>query len=237
MYGVNDLKKREKVTVGKTKKRKFIIAFLVGFLAFGGLISAFGFTGTAFALPLGGIGDFYVEFDELEGDGFELLPELGETGESDEEPMVRNKMENAEIEGLHIFKDLKIPGTDQWVRFHVEANEKTEIGGLTQDARLIDADLSFEDMAIEESNTDDFSENWTQNANTVTISDASIVTDYLFQDTVKLGGAKISVEKIDEPKMEGDGDTESVDMSKSEDSHEDKDDEDDDTDKGDEEED
>lgn len=196
------MKKKENVTVGRTKKKKFIIAFLTGFLAFGGLISAFGFTGSVFAMPLGGMGDFYVEFDKLEGEDFELLPEIGETGNSDAEPMVRNKMKKAKIDNLHIYKDLKMPGTDQWVRFHVKAEGTTEINGLTQDARLIDADLDFKELAIEEKNTDDFSENWSQNAKSITINDASIVTDYLFQDTVKLAGAKISVEKIDGPKTE-----------------------------------
>lgn len=198
---MSELKKEENATVGRTKKKKFIIAFLTGFLAFGGLISAFGFTGSVFAMPLGGIGDFYVEFDELEGTEFELLPHIGETGDADEAPMVRNKMDTAEIENLHIYKDLKMP-TGQWVRFHVKAEGTTTIEGLTQDARFIDADLSFNEMAIEEANTDDFSKNWTQNADTVTIKDASIVTDYLFQDFVNLAGAKISVEKIDEPKTE-----------------------------------
>lgn len=196
--GVRLLKNEGKVTVGKTLKKKFLIAFLTGFLALGGLLSAFGFSGTAFALPLGGIGDFYVEFDELNGTNFQLLPQIGETGNSDAEPMVRNKMDTAEISGLHIYKDLPLP-TGNWVRFHIRAEGQTTIEGLIQDARFIDANLSFEELAIEESNTDDFSKNWTQNASTITITDASLVTDYLFQSVVSLEGAKISVESIDEP--------------------------------------
>lgn len=194
------MKKERTVTVGKTWKKKFFISLLTGFLALGGLVSAFGFTGTAFALPLGGIGDFYVEFDELRGDGFQLMPQMGETGESDSEPMVRNVIEEVEIDNLHIYKDLKIP-TGGWVRVHVKADGITEIKGLTQDARFIDADLSFDELAIEEKNTDDFSENWSQNADTITINDATLVTDYLFQEFVSLANAKISVEKIDEPFM------------------------------------
>src|SRR5690625_5965836 len=82
-------------------------------------------------------------------------------------------------------------------------DKTTKIRGLIQDARFIDADLSFNNLAIEESNTEDFSKNWTQNADTVNIKDAVLVTDYLFQEVVSLNGAKISVEKIDEPKMYG----------------------------------
>lgn len=192
--------KENKVIVGKTWKKRFFIAFLTGFLALGGLVSAFGFTGTAFAMPLGGIGDFYVEFDKLEGKGFQLLPHIGETGNSDAEPMIRNKIEEVEITNLHIYKDLPLPGGG-WARFHIRASGPTTISGLIQDARLIDADLSFNELAIEEKNTDDFSTNWSQNAKTITIKDATLVTDYLFQEVVSLKGTKISVEKIDEPKM------------------------------------
>ncbi|WP_188724830.1 hypothetical protein [Lentibacillus populi] len=100
------------------------------------------------------------------------------------------------------YKDLKLP-TGNWVRFHVKATGKTTIEGLIQDARFIDADLSFNELNIREKNTDDFSKNWSQDAKTITIKDAKIVTDYLFQNMVSLEGAKISVESIKEPKMTG----------------------------------
>lgn len=188
------------IAVGRTVKKKFFIAFVSGLLAFFGLIAAFGFSGTAFALPLGGIGDFFVEFDELNGTNFKLLPHIGETGDSDASPMVRNQMDTATITGLHIYKDLKMP-TGNWVRFHVYVDGQTTIQGLIQDARFVDANLSFEELSITEKNTPDFSENWTQNAATIKITDAKIVTDYLFQSVVSLEGARISVEMIDEPEI------------------------------------
>jgi len=203
---VSILTTNNEVTVGRTIKRKLILPLLAGFLAFGVLIAAFGFNGTAFAVPLGGLGDFYVEFDELEGDGFKLLPQMGETGESDSEPLVRNEIDEVTIQGLHIYKDLPLPGTDKWVRFHVESGGETEISGLIQDAKLIDADLNFGDgLSIEQQNTEDFNENWQQHADSIEITDASIVTDYLFQEFVNLEDAKISTEIIDEPEMTDDG--------------------------------
>src|SRR5690625_2922792 len=157
-------------------------------------------TGTALAMPLGGIGDFYVEFDELEGKGFQLMPQIGETGNSDAEPMIRNVIDEVEITNLHIFKDLPMPGGN-WIRVNVIAEGKTTISGLIQDARFIDADLSFNEMAIKQRNTDDFTENWTHDASTITIKDATLVTDYLFQQMVSLEGAKIYIDMIDEPFM------------------------------------
>jgi hypothetical protein len=194
------LKESQNVKVGKTWKKKFFIAMLSGFLALGGLISVFGFSGTVFALPLGGIGDFFVEFDELKGEGFQLLPNIGETGNSDAAPMVRNKMEKATITGLHIYKDLKLP-TGNWIRIHVHAEGEATITGLIQDARFINADLGFEELAIMEKNTEDYTQNWTQQAGKVNIKNAKIVTDYLFQTMVSLEGTKISIESIDGPEI------------------------------------
>lgn len=98
-----------------------------------------------------------------------------------------------------------MPGTKKWVRFHVKAEGNTEISGLIQDARLIDADLSFDKLNIREKNTDNFNENWSQDADSITIKDATIVTDYLFQEFVSLADAKISTEVIDGPKKTDDG--------------------------------
>ncbi len=187
------------LTVGQVAKKKFLIALLAGFLAFGGIAAFFGLTTTAFALPLGGMGDFYVELEELKGEGFRLQPQVAETGSTDAAPMVRNMIDKVEIKGLTIYKDLKLP-TGNWIRVNIKA-PSASIQGLTQDAQFIDANLSLTDMSIEEKNTDDFTQNWTQNAGTITITDAKIVTDYLFQNFVSLNGAKISIESIDGPEV------------------------------------
>ncbi|QDI92055.1 hypothetical protein EPH95_13415 [Salicibibacter halophilus] len=190
----------ETVAVGRTAKKKFWTAIAAGFLAFGAMVAVFGMNMTAVAMPLGGMGDFYVELDELQGEDFHLAPHIGETGEEDEAPMVRNEIGSVDITNLHIYKDLRMPGTENWIRINI-TSPNVSIDGLIQDARLIDADLDFDSLAIEQSNTDEFTENWTQNAETITITDAKIVTDYLFQSAVSLEGAEISVEEIDEPEM------------------------------------
>src|SRR5690625_4000262 len=101
---VKSMKREGSIIVGKTWKKKFAVAFLSGLLALGGLLAAFGFSGTAFAVPMGGMGDFFVEFSKLEGEGFKLYPQMGETGESDSEPLVRNAIDSVTIDNLHIYK-------------------------------------------------------------------------------------------------------------------------------------
>ncbi|QQK74601.1 hypothetical protein HUG15_02610 [Salicibibacter cibarius] len=190
----------ETVAVGRTVKKRFWSAIAAGFLAFGAMIAVFGMNMTAVALPLGGMGDFYVELDELQGEDFHLAPHIGETGEADEAPMIRNEIGSVDITNLHIYKDLRLPGTESWIRINI-TSPSVSIDGLIQDARLIDANLDFNNLAIEQRNTEEFTENWTQNADTITITDAKIVTDYLFQSVVSLEGAEISIENIDEPEM------------------------------------
>lgn len=192
------------LTIGYTIKKKFFIAFLVGLLMLGGMAAVFGVTGTAFALPLGGMGDFHVQFDKLEGKGFVLMPQIGKTGDSDAVPLVRNKIDSATVYGLHIYKDLKLP-TGKWIRININGSQPTTIKGLIQDARFIDANLQFNNLAVEQHNTskmsgkDAFTNNWGQSADSVTITNGKIVTDYLFQNMVNLQGAKISIQSISGP--------------------------------------
>lgn len=195
---------KEHLHLGYIIKTKFFLALLAGFLSLGSVIFLFGFTSTAFALPISGMGDFYVKFDKLEGEGFTLNPHLGETSEEDEAPLVRNKIDEATIEGLHIFKELRLPG-DHWIRINITTSQPTTVKGLIQDAKFIDANLSFHDMSIKQTNTSNmsaleaFQQNWTHDANSITITDAEISTAYLFQSAVSLGGAQISVESLDGP--------------------------------------
>src|SRR5699024_8288737 len=99
----------EKMVIGKTVKKKFFLTLFSGLLLLSLLIGAMGFTGTAFAVPLGGMGDFYVAFDELEGEGFELNHQMGETGNMDVAPLVRNIIDKAILDKLDINKDIKMP--------------------------------------------------------------------------------------------------------------------------------
>lgn len=192
------------VTVSRLSQKRFWQSLLTGFVLLSLLIASFGFSGTFFALGLGGMGDFYVKFEKLEGTGFQLNPQVGETGVSDAAPMVRNKIEAATIENLHIYKDLQLP-TGNWFRINIVSSQPAYIEGLIQDARFIDANLSFEGLTVAQNNTihlDEwtrYAENWSQVAKQVTIYDAKIVTDYLFQNAVSLQQAKIYVESIEKP--------------------------------------
>src|SRR5690625_7971843 len=107
------------VTVGLTAKRKFLIALLGGFFLFGSFIALMGFSGTVLAMPLGGMGDFHVSFDKLEGEGFTLNPEIGETGNELDASLVRNEIDKGVIDNLNNNKDLKLTKVS-WIRYQIK---------------------------------------------------------------------------------------------------------------------
>lgn len=185
----------EEMTVGYTAKKKFFAAFLSGFLLLGMLGAVFGITGVAAAVPLAGIGHFTVEFDKLEGTSFKFFPKIGETGERDAAPMVRNVIDQATVYGLHIYKDIELPGGNT-VRLHIKASEPVKIKGLIQDASKIKGNFQFHELALEENHTDGLKE-FTQHATKLTITDAKILTNYLFQTLVTLQGTHIYLTDIE----------------------------------------
>ncbi|HET7658283.1 MAG TPA: DUF6230 family protein [Bacillales bacterium] len=183
------------IVSGRTVKKHFFAALIAGFLMLGGLAAAFGISGVAFAMPIGGIGNFHVQFDKLVGTNFLFFPKLGETGKQDKAPMVRNKIDEATVYGLHIYKDITLPGGNK-VRLNITSSKPVKIKGLIQDARFVSGDFHFNHLTLAEHNTSDFSKEFTQTADHLTISNSNIVTDYLFQSMVTLNGTKISIEDI-----------------------------------------
>lgn len=184
--------------IGSIVKWKLFTALLIGFLFLGLLAATFGITSTVFGLPIGGMGEFYVAFDRLEGTGFFLNSNIEERGEPDQAPIVRNEIEGATVYGLHIYKDLQLPMIG-WIRLNIKSSEPTTIKGLVQEARFIEANVDFENLGITEHDMTQLTAGeslWEQNADVVSITDAKIVTDYLFQDFVSLTGMTISIEQI-----------------------------------------
>ncbi|SET60178.1 hypothetical protein SAMN05421676_10638 [Salinibacillus kushneri] len=182
--------------VGITVKRKCIISLLLGFLLLGILMGSFGITSTMFVLPIGGIGDFYVKFDTLKGEGFSMNPYIEESGDSSEAPLIRSSFQSVTIYGLHLYKDFHLPN-GKWIRVNIHANQPTEIEGLIQDARFIEANLHVDEMMMNPSGfseENDILTKWVQNEQSVTITEGEMVTDYLFQNMVTVNGIEFSID-------------------------------------------
>lgn len=191
---------------GSIVKWKLFTALFLGFLFLGFLAVTFGITSTAFGLPIGGMGDFYVAFDRLEGKGFFLDSNIEVSGDPDQIPLVRNEIEGATVYGLHIYKDIHLPMFGL-IRLNIRSSEPATIKGLVQEARFIEADLRLVNLGIANHEVTQLAAGeipWTHNADLVSITDAKIVTDYLFQDIISLKGITVTFEQIESPvKQEG----------------------------------
>jgi hypothetical protein len=186
---------------GKTSKKWFFSALLSGFLLLGGLFATIGVTGVAYATPIGGIGKFNVSFDKMVGHDFKLYGSLygdPQNGADGVKPVFVNDIKTVTINGLVISRDVKIPLLgDYTVKISAgKGNTPVEITGLIQKAALIQGDASFTNMNISENfveATDPaaVSKAFTQGADTVTIKNGSLDTEYLFQQAVTLPGMTV----------------------------------------------
>lgn len=179
---------------GTTSKKVFWSALSAGILTLALLLVSFGVSGVAYAVPIAGVGDFYVEFDKLVGNGYTFYPKMGETSTSDSAPQGTNIIENLTIDNLQLYKDFKVG--NEWIRVKIAASKPVQISGLEHDASLIQADAKFENLVLQEKHSDDWMKQFQQKSTQITLEHAKLKTHYLFQKTINMNGMKLTVEKI-----------------------------------------
>lgn len=179
---------------GKIRKKTFWISCMSGLLLLALLLVSFGISGVAYAVPLAGVGDFYVEFDRLEGTGYIFYPKMGETSSEKAAPQGTNIINQLTIDNLQLYKDFKVG--DQWIRVKIAASKPVQISGLQHDASLIQANAKFENLALQEHYSDDWQKQFQQQATKITLENAKLKTHYLFQEKINMGGMKLTVERI-----------------------------------------
>lgn len=180
---------------GTTSKKMFWSALATGVLVLGLLLVSFGISGVAYAVPIAGVGDFYVEFDKLEGNNYTFYPKMGETSSSDSAPQGTNLIETLTIDNLQLYKDFKVGG--DWIRVKIAASKPVQITGLQHDAGLIEANAKFQNLVLQEKHSDDWQKQFQQTSSTIILEHAKLKTHYLFQKTINMNGMRLTVEKID----------------------------------------
>lgn len=194
MEGLNmTLEKVEHVR--SMSKKKFWGALVSGFLFLAMLVGVFGLTGKAYALPMAGIGDFNVSFDKLVGSGYMFYPKLGETGTSSSSPLGRNKIDKLTVYGLNITKDLTLP-TGKKIEIQIKASKPVQISGLIQDSSFLKGDAQFSQLSLSEHHTSDWTKQFTQSSTGIVLKNASLVTDYLFQNEITLNGMTLAIHQV-----------------------------------------
>lgn len=178
----------------KTNKKVFFTSLASGLLALGLLLVTFGLSGVAYAVPIAGVGDFYVEFDKLEGEGYQFYPKIGETSGEAATPQGTNLIETVTITNLKLYKDFKVG--DEWIRVLITASKPVKITGLHQDAGSVEANATFANQKLEENYSDDWQKQFSLSSSTIVLENAKLKTHYLFQETINMNGMKLTVEKI-----------------------------------------
>lgn len=179
---------------GATSKKVFWSALAAGMMVLGLLLVSFGISGVAYAVPIAGVGDFYVEFDKLVGNGYTFYPKMGETSSSDSSPQGVNIMDNLVIDNLQLYKDFKVGS--QWIRVKITASKPVQITGLEHDASLIQADAKFTNLVLKENHSDDWQKQFKQTSTQIILEHAKLKTHYLFQRTINMNGMRLTVERI-----------------------------------------
>lgn len=165
-----------------------------GFLFLGILASIFGLSGVGYAMPIAGVGDFTIKFDKLEGTGYNFYPKFGETSSASGVPQGTNEISKAVITGLELTKEFKVGGNT--IKVGITSDKPVHVTGLIQDASLVQANASFSNIEMAEHNTKDWTKQFSQTANTITLKDANIKTHYLFQKTITMDGMRLIVERV-----------------------------------------
>lgn len=184
-------------------------------------------TGTAYAVPLAGIGGFTIQADKLTAESAIIYPGVDDTSNQDAYPMAVIEQKDVKIKGMKLMKEInvaKMPGLSGNARIVMTAD-----GTVTADQQMvkvsnIDAKTAtFNQQVIDESNSNNPSQSFgiwmgdaskkqdkLQNGRLVDmnndgpaqkLTNATITAHYLASSSISLPGLSLQVQYDDD----GDG--------------------------------
>ncbi|MFC6960563.1 DUF6230 family protein [Halocatena marina] len=145
-----------KRTFGKGMGASFAVLAAIGLLVLS--------TGTAYAVPLAGIGGFTIQADQLTAESALIYPGADDTSSEDAYPMAVVEQKGVTIKGMKLMKEINVasmPGLNGNARIVMTSN-----GDVTADQQMVKiSDLkadkaTFNQQVIDESNSDNPSESF-----------------------------------------------------------------------------
>jgi hypothetical protein len=172
-------------------------------------------TGTAFALPISGIGGFLIQADRIEGDDLLLYPGLADGSERENYPHAIVEIRDQEIEGLRLSKTFDLSDytgvVDGRARLVIESDgDPVTINQLFLKTPELNADeAQFSGLEISENDSGDFEESFSIEAPSdmpetrsldfeetddpgIVLDDAEIRATYLTTDEITLPNLALS---------------------------------------------
>ncbi|CAB3393371.1 DUF6230 family protein [Kyrpidia spormannii] len=148
--------------------------------------------GVALAVPVAGIGSFYIEADQIDVTNFKLLPKIGESSESSVVPQGASTLD-ATIKGMKLYKDVDMPGKGR-VRVLITAAGDVKASGLTLDLSRLSSDGSFTQLEVAEHNDTDPTKKFSMGASSIVLNKPVIEGHYLFANSISLPGMVMQFE-------------------------------------------
>jgi hypothetical protein len=148
-------------------------------------------TGTAYALPLAGIGGFTISAEEIEANNMFMYPGSGSTEQVDTYPQMIVEMEGAVLTDLRLRKTIDVSGVaglsgNLSIRF-VSNGQTDSSDVLVKTSAIESRETEFEDFLIDDMNgTSPGSRFKIESQGPVTLKQSNIRAHYLATDSISL---------------------------------------------------
>lgn len=161
-------------------------------------------SGTAYAVPVAGVGGFTLTADEMRAENAELYVGTGDTSTASGVPMSVTEISSAEIEGLTITRKVDVgdmPGLSGAARIVITGDGTVTTGRLLLKASEVRAgEAVVRQQTIDESPADDPSERFTVTANGtdarpgMVLRNVTIRAHYITTERITIPNQQIVVE-------------------------------------------
>jgi putative alpha-1,2-mannosidase len=161
-------------------------------------------TGTAYAVPMAGVGGFTITADEIRGETAEIYVGAGNTSTESGVPMAVTELSSSEIDGLQISKELDVgemPGVTGNARIVISGNGTVTTGRQLLKATEVQADEAVlrgqtldESPAANPRNRFTITATGTEEKPGMVLKDAEITAHYLTTNRITIPDQKITVE-------------------------------------------
>lgn len=172
-------------------------------------------SGTAYAVPLAGLGGFTIKADEIRGQGAYIYAGADDTSQREGIPMAVTEFQSSEIDGLQLIKKQDVsslPGVSGTMKMTISGTDTVTTGQQIVKASNIKAEEAIlRRQVIDESPSDDPNERFTIAARGESVSgetvdidqsgdkpglvlkDATINAHYLATNKITIPGQEISI--------------------------------------------
>ena len=194
----------EKLTFAKGTAASIGVVALIGLLIMA--------SGTAYAVPLAGIGGFTIEADKVTSEEVIIYPGVDDTSERSAYPMAVVEQKNVRIEGLRQIKELDVgsmPGLSGKARIVITSDETVTADEQVLKASKIEAEsATFNGQVIDEHDSDDPTRKFdissgsfegrtvdvSKDGPAQTLKNVEIQAHYLASNQISLPGMELSVQ-------------------------------------------